>query len=77
MAKTLVTNAQYAAFVQATGYHTQAEKAGSGWVWKGSEWKEVKGANWQHPTGPSSDISQKSNHPVVQVSWHDAVAYCE
>ncbi len=76
MAKTPVTNAQYAAFVQATGYQTQAEKAGSGWVWKDSKWQEVKRANWQHPTGPDSDISQKSDHPVVQVNLDDAVAYC-
>jgi formylglycine-generating enzyme required for sulfatase activity len=77
IAKTPVTNAQYAAFVQVTGYQTEAEQASSGWVWEDSHWKEVKGANWQHPTGPGSDISQKSHHPVVQVSWHDTLAYCE
>jgi sulfatase modifying factor 1 len=64
-----VTNAQYAAFVQATGYQTQAEKAGKGWVWQDS-WQEVKGANWQHPAGPGSDISQKSNHPSVIEAEH-------
>jgi hypothetical protein len=25
------------------------------------------------PEGPSSTIEAKENHPVVQVSWHDAV----
>jgi formylglycine-generating enzyme required for sulfatase activity len=36
----------------------------------------VKGANWQHPQGPPSNISGKSKHPVVQISWHDAIDYC-
>lgn len=33
------------------------------------------GANWRHPEGPGSDISQRANHPVVHVSWDDATAY--
>lgn len=77
LAKTPLTNGQFAAFVQATDYQTQAEQAGTGWVWRDAKWQEVKGANWQHPTGPDSDISHKSQHPVVQVSWHDALAYCK
>ncbi|MBC7249820.1 MAG: formylglycine-generating enzyme family protein [Anaerolineae bacterium] len=53
-----VTNAQFAAFVEATGYKTDAEKAGeSGWRGFYTEGKD--------------------NHPVVKVSWNDAVAYCQ
>jgi formylglycine-generating enzyme required for sulfatase activity len=52
IARTPVTNAQYLAFVQATGY----EQPGH---WKGGK----------PPAG-------KENHPVVYVSWDDAVAYC-
>ena len=38
-------------------------------------WKEVKGAYWYQPTGPGSTLHQKRNHPVVQVSLLDAMAF--
>ncbi|XP_019355347.2 formylglycine-generating enzyme isoform X2 [Alligator mississippiensis] len=39
-------------------------------------WMPVKGANWRHPEGPDSNISNRMDHPVLHVSWNDAVAYC-
>ncbi len=71
-----VTNAQFAAFVQATGYKTTAEQRGSSYVKDGISWKSTPGANWQHPRGPNSTISGKDNYAVVQISWDDAVAFC-
>lgn len=38
-------------------------------------WTWTPGANWKHPEGPTSDLKDRQNHPVVQVSWDDAVAY--
>jgi formylglycine-generating enzyme required for sulfatase activity len=38
-------------------------------------WKWTPGACWRHPEGPESNINDRTNHPVVQVSWDDAVAY--
>jgi len=38
-------------------------------------WSWVPGASWRHPEGPKSNILGRENHPVVQVSWEDAVAY--
>ena len=38
-------------------------------------WRWVHGADWRHPEGPGSDITTRPEHPVVQVSWDDAVAY--
>lgn len=40
-------------------------------------WDWVPGADWRHPLGPKSSIEGKEDHPVVQVSWFDAVAYAE
>ena len=38
-------------------------------------WRYVPGANWRHPQGPGSTIEGKGDHPVVQVSYDDALAY--
>lgn len=38
-------------------------------------WDYVQGADWRHPEGPGSSIEARGNHPVVQVSWWDAMAY--
>lgn len=40
-------------------------------------WTWMPGANWKHPEGPGSDILQRDHHPVVHVSWDDAVAYAQ
>jgi formylglycine-generating enzyme required for sulfatase activity len=39
-------------------------------------WRWVAGANWRHPRGPDSTIEGRDDHPVVQVSYTDALAYC-
>ncbi len=38
-------------------------------------WKAVNGANWRHPEGPDSNLTGRDGHPVVQVSYVDALAY--
>lgn len=38
-------------------------------------WRYVPGADWRHPQGPRSSIAGKGDHPVVQVSHDDALAY--
>lgn len=41
------------------------------WSW----WSYVKGANWRQPEGPGSSTVGREDHPVVHVSWDDAVSY--
>lgn len=38
-------------------------------------WLSVRGATWRTPDGPGSDLAGKGDHPVVHVSWLDAVAF--
>ena len=40
-------------------------------------WWVVEGASWKHPEGPDSTISKRMNHPVIHVSWNDAMAFCK
>ena len=40
-------------------------------------WYAVEGAHWRKPEGPGSTIKKRMDHPVVSVSWHDAVAYAQ
>jgi formylglycine-generating enzyme required for sulfatase activity len=39
-------------------------------------WVRVDGADWAHPEGPDSSVLARPDHPVVHVSWYDALAYC-
>jgi len=72
-----VTVAQFAAFVDATAYLTDAERLGGAGVFsKGLEgWTFVEGAMWLRPRGPEKEKAPQ-DHPVTQVSWNDAGAYC-
>jgi serine/threonine-protein kinase len=76
--RTEVTVAMFRRFVEATGYLSSAERDGWGKPWRdgpqGKEWPKVQGADWLHPGGPEN--SAQDDHPVVQVSWQDASAYC-
>lgn len=68
-----VTNARFAAFVEKSGYVTQAEKQGSSWHRN----VESPGSSWRQPMGAESSHQTYPSHPVVHVSWADAGAFCE
>jgi formylglycine-generating enzyme len=73
-----VTNALFEKFVKATGHRTLAEMERRGTVWRldGRRWQQAHiDAPWRSPHGPGS--SAEPTHPVMQVSWHDAAAYCK
>ncbi|MEO8698371.1 MAG: formylglycine-generating enzyme family protein [Acidimicrobiales bacterium] len=86
-----VSNAEFGAFVDATGHVSDAEQFGWSFVFSGllsadvaptravvetPWWRQVEGADWRHPEGPHSGVSDRGRHPVVHASWRDAVAYC-
>jgi formylglycine-generating enzyme required for sulfatase activity len=73
--KYLVTNEKFAKFVEESKYKTDAEKEGAGNVRIGRRWKKTEGASWKKPDGLTA-IDGKENHPVSQVSYNDASAYC-
>ncbi len=77
MDRSPVTVAQFAAFIAKTSYVSEAEKfGGAGVLSKGDgAWLMVEGADWKHPRGPEKSAAE-DDHPVTQVSWNDAVAYC-
>jgi formylglycine-generating enzyme required for sulfatase activity len=72
MGQTEVTVGQFRQFVQATGYQTQAERDGGAYRrLPNGEWKTDANTNWLNP-----DFAQTDDHPVVCVSWNDAVEFC-
>ena len=71
-----VTNDQFAAFVDATGHVTDAERGGSA-LFEGSAWRLAGDATWRTPEGAGSTIEGRGRHPVVHVSHADALAYAE
>jgi formylglycine-generating enzyme len=86
-----VSNARFASFTEETGYITEAERFGWSFVFAGllpddfpatsavaqaPWWRQVFGADWRHPEGPGSSISERMDHPVIHVSHNDALAFC-
>jgi formylglycine-generating enzyme required for sulfatase activity/serine/threonine protein kinase len=69
-----VTRGQFGRFVKATDYKTICERAivrGVGWDAKTGKFKNGRKYNWRH-----TDFPQDDTHPVVNVSWRDAAAFC-
>jgi formylglycine-generating enzyme len=90
VATTTVTNEDFAAFVADTGWLTDAERYGWSFVFGGllpddfpdtrgvaaaPWWRQVHEADWRRPEGPHSSVVDRGDHPVVHVSWNDAVVY--
>jgi formylglycine-generating enzyme required for sulfatase activity len=72
---TEVTRGQFRGFVHETGYKTDAEKdgkGGSGWSEEKKNFEQAPNYAWLNP-----GFEQTDEHPVVNVTWNDAVAFCE
>ncbi len=74
MATTEVTVGQFRAFVKDTGYRTEAERDGKG----GIRWDERQKKLVQEPAllWNTPGYEALEGMPVTQITWSDAVAYC-
>jgi sulfatase modifying factor 1 len=80
-----VTNSEFAAFVAATGYVTEAERNGGSARFNESTtpevflswWRLDPGASWRTPRGAGSTLEGLALHPVVHVTLNDARAYAQ
>ncbi len=59
-----------------TNYSTDADKLGGSTFWNGEDWIGKEDVNWACDALGEKRSSDTYNHPVVHVSWNDAVAYC-
>ncbi|GHV88048.1 hypothetical protein AGMMS50267_04080 [Spirochaetia bacterium] len=68
-----ITVGEFRRFVQDSAYRTTAEQAGGAFAYNeaSGEWKFRADADWRRP-----GFAQDDGHPVVNVSWFDALAYC-
>jgi len=65
-----VTVGQFRAFVDASGYRTEAERSGGCLVFTGRGWETRRDADWRNP-----GFRQGNDHPVTCVSWNDSQAF--
>lgn len=70
-----VTVSEFAAFVEETNYTTTAEEIGWSFVARTTQWFDIMPVNWRTPENPSR--TAEPEHPITQVSWYDACAFCE
>jgi formylglycine-generating enzyme required for sulfatase activity len=87
IARYLVTNAQYAHFVNAGGYNDRTRWTHLGWQWRQGEydsqveetwlrrWLEARPPELRNRPMRWDKYKEGSNHPVIGVSWFEAVAY--
>ena|GEM_PF-2406302 len=73
-----ITVKQFAAFVDATGYKTDAEKSGVSYIHHNimNYWEKRQGIDWRFDY-LADRINSYFNRAVLYVSWKDATDYCE
>jgi formylglycine-generating enzyme required for sulfatase activity len=86
-----VTNAEYQCFVEGGGYDERRYWTEAGWAWRHGEWgqkpQDYREEWWKQITARKNldcpegwedrhHPPERANHPVVNVTWHEALAYC-
>jgi formylglycine-generating enzyme required for sulfatase activity len=71
-----VTVGQFRRFVKETGYKTEAERDGEGGWGYNPKTRLCEGRKPQY-TWRDPGFEQTDEHPVVNVTWNDAVAFCQ
>lgn len=77
MSKYEVTVADFKQFIDETGYVTDAEKEGFSKRYNGKGWENWQDVTWRHDADGHLHSNTTYEHPVLHVSWNDAVAYCQ
>ncbi|MBN2090010.1 formylglycine-generating enzyme family protein, partial [candidate division KSB1 bacterium] len=75
MAKYPVTVGQFEGFIQESHCRTDADKGGGSYLWNGKKYELKSGINWRCDV--KGQIQKDKQHPVIHVSWNDAIAYSE
>jgi formylglycine-generating enzyme required for sulfatase activity len=71
-----VTRGQFRKFIEATGHQTEAEKDGQGGSGFNKETKKFEGRRQEY-TWRNAGYDQTDEHPVGNVTWNDAKAFCD
>ncbi len=71
-----VTFSEFSKFIESTDYVTDAERRDTSQIAKQGFWGFQAGVNWRHDEAGQIRSVTKLLHPVIHVSWNDAIAYC-
>lgn len=73
-----VTVSEFGKFIEETHYITDAERDGWSYIFnKKGELEKKDNINWKYNVNGELLASSDYNHPVVHITWNDAVAYAE
>jgi formylglycine-generating enzyme required for sulfatase activity len=70
-----VTLGEFKEFIESTNYETDVEKDDNIYM-SNREWNENKAVTWRCDMKGNLRRPDEYNHPVIYISWNDAISYC-